>query len=127
MSKYVLDASAVLAVLNQEAGSEKVVRLLSESAINAANYCEVLGKLVDAGVPEKAARESLDLLGIELVDLDQELACIAAGLRPKTRAHGLSLGDRCCLALGLARRHPVITADRSWADLNLGLKIALIR
>lgn len=127
MSKYALDASAVLALLNGESGGARVEALLADAALNAVNYCEVLGKLIDAGMPEDAARESVDLLGVEVVGFDVELAHLAATLRPTTRKLGLSLGDRSCLALGLSRRNTVVTAEKAWAKLKVGVAIDLIR
>ena len=127
MSKYVLDASAVLTLLNQEPGEDRVERILADSVISAVNYCEVLGKLIDAGMPEGAARESVDLLGIEVINFNADLAHIAATLRPVTKQFGLSLGDRSCLALGLTRRHTVVTAERKWGQLQIGVNIDVIR
>lgn len=119
MSKYVLDASAVLALLNQEPGRDQVERVLGESVISAVNACEVLTKLIDAGLPLEEARESFDLLGLEVMDFNKELAEQAASLRSATRKKGLSLGDRCCLALGLHLNLETVTAEREWAKLKL--------
>ncbi len=127
MSKYVLDASAVLALLNQETGKERVEAVLADSCISTVNYCEVLGKLIDAGLPEQDARESVEMLNVEVVGFDVDLARLAAVLRPRTKKLGLSLGDRSCLALALARRNTAVTAERIWAKLKLGVKIELIR
>ena len=126
MSKYVLDASAVLALLNQEPGGDQVEALLADSLISAVNAAEVLTKLVDAGMPDDEALESLELLGLEIVDFDLRLAAQAAALRRPTRKKGLSLGDRCCLALGLTSGYELVTAEREWAKLNL-CPIQLIR
>jgi PIN domain nuclease of toxin-antitoxin system len=119
MSKYVLDASAVLALLNQEPGMDQVEDLLGESIISAVNACEVLTKLIDAGLPMEEAQEGFDLLGLEVVDFNKELAERAASLRAATRKKGLSLGDRCCLALGLHLNLEVVTAEREWAKLKI--------
>ena len=127
MNKYVLDASAVLALLNQEPGKERVEALLADSVISAINYCEVLGKLIDAGLSEEDAQESIDLLGIECLDFDLELARLAAALRPTTKKLGLSLGDRSCLALGIARHSIIVTAERAWGRLKIGMNIDLIQ
>ena len=70
MSKYVLDASAVLALLNQGLGADQVEALLADSLISAMNAAEVLTKLVDAGMPDDEALESLELLGLDIVDFD---------------------------------------------------------
>jgi len=127
VSNYVLDASAVLALLNQEPGMDKVEALLADSCIGTVNYCEVLGKLIDAGMPEADARETIELLNVEVVSFDSDLARLAAVLRPTTKKLGLSLGDRSCLALALSRRNTAVTAERVWSKLKLGVQIDLIR
>jgi ribonuclease VapC len=119
MSKYVLDASAVLALLNQEPGMDKIEGMLGESAISSVNACEVLTKLIDAGMPMDEARESFDLLGLEVVDFNKEMAERAASLRIATRKKGLSMGDRCCIALGIDLKLDVVTAEREWAKLKV--------
>jgi ribonuclease VapC len=119
MSKYVLDASAVLALLNQEPGMDQVEPILGESIISAVNACEVLTKLIDVGLPLEEARESFDLLGLEVMDFNKELAEQVASLRSITKKKGLSLGNRCCLALGLHLNLEIVTAEREWAKLKL--------
>ena len=119
ISKYVLDASAILALLNQETGSERVAALLPESVVSAVNAAEVLSKLVDGGMPIDAACESVDLLRIEVIDFSKKLAEMSASLRSSTRKKGLSLGDRCCLALGMEMESEVVTAEREWDKLKL--------
>ncbi len=127
MSKYVLDASAVLALLNQEPGMDRVEAVLADSCISTVNYCEVLGKLIDAGLPEQDARESVEMLNVEVVGFDVDLARLAAALRSTTKKLGLSLGDRSCLALALSRRNTAMTAERVWPKLKIDVKIELIR
>ncbi len=119
MSKCVLDASAVLALLNDEPGGDRVESALDEAVISAVNLAEVLTKLIDAGMPEDEARQSFDLLGIEVIDFNKQQAETAASLRSATRKKGLSLGDRCCLALGLQMGVEVVTAEREWAKLKV--------
>src|SRR6185312_8026671 len=117
MSKSILDASALLALLKEEPGSEHVVEAITEgAAISTVNYSEVVAKLNEAGMPEDAIHESLDSLGLEIVDFDSELAYLAGLLRPLTKRAGLSLGDRCCLALAQNRNLPVFTTDRQWTN-----------
>ncbi len=119
MSRYVLDASAVLALLNQEPGMNQVEPILEESAISSVNVSETLAKLIDGGLSPDEAQESFDLLSIAVIDFDKEQAEIAAQLRSSTRKKGLSLGDRCCLALGLKTGFEVVTAERQWSNLKL--------
>lgn len=127
VTSWVLDASALLALLNQEPGKDRVEQVLPDSVVGAVNYCEAVGKLIDAGVPENEARNSVGLLNIEIIDFDENLAFLAASIRPSTRKLGLSLGDRSCLALGLARRATVVTTERNWSKLELGVKVEVIR
>ena len=129
----VLDASALLAYLQDEAGSDIVEAALATGAIiNAINYAEVLSRLVDTGQePATAHRRLRDqgLIGdlLNVVPLDEEDSLTIARLRALTRAQGLSLGDRACLATGLRLGRPVITADRHWAALDVNVTVHLIR
>ena len=127
MSKYVLDASALLALLNQEKGKDRVESVVVDSVISAVNYCETLGKLIDGGMTDTDAREAVELINLQVIDFDAGLAQIAAALRPKTKMLGLSLGDRSCLALALVRNDSAITAERAWSKLRIGVKIEVIR
>ena len=128
MSSIVLDGSALLAVLNKEPGSEKLtLELLKRAAGSTVNLAEVHTKLVSqGGDPEEAWEDTLSPIR-DVVAFTAEHAKIAGGLVSQTRSLGLSLGDRACLALGLALKAPVYTADRSWKGLKLGIPIHIIR
>jgi len=127
MSRAVLDASALLALLNEEPGSHIVARHVPEAAMSAVNLCEVAGKLFEKGLAEQEIRGALEPLGFDIHPFDRELAYAAALLRLKTRSLGLSLGDRACLALGLRLHVPVVTADGRWKSLRLGVMVRVIR
>ena len=125
--KNILDAAALLAVLNNETGSNVVIPLLAESAVSTVNLAEVASKLIDAGMDKKAAQTAVSILGIgETVDFDESLAWETARLRPLTKSLGLSLGDRACLALAAKLKVPAVTADREWAKINF-CQVILIR
>ena len=127
MIKNVLDASAVLAVLNGERGEKKVIPLLRESAISTVNLTEVGAKLLEAGMDEASAQIAVSVLGIgQVVDFTEDLAWEAAKLRPLTKQYGLSLGDRACLALATRLYVPAVTADKEWSKLKL-CKVFVIR
>ena len=127
MIKNVLDASAVLAVLNGELGQRKVIPILAESAISSVNLTEVAAKLLEAGMDEAGARLAVSVLGIgEIVDFTKDLAWEAARLRPITKQYGLSLGDRACLALAIKLKVPAVTADKEWSKLKL-CRVIVIR
>lgn len=127
MIKNILDASAVLAVLNCEPGQKKVIPILAESAISSVNLTEVAAKLLEAGMDEAEARLAISVLGIgEIVDFTKDLAWEAARLRPLTKQYGLSLGDRACLALAINLKLPAVTADKEWSKLKF-CKVTVIR
>ncbi len=122
-----LDASAVLAAVLAEPGGEAAFEAMADGAISVVNLCEVLSKLTGNGV---AAEEAVALVGrFELRPLafEPRHAVEAARLRPLTMRLGLSLGDRACLAHARLQAMPILTADRKWAGLDLGLDIRLIR
>lgn len=127
MIKNILDASAVLAVLNGERGEKKVIPILAESAVSSVNLTEVAAKLLETGMDEASALLAVSVLGIgEIVDFTEDLAWQAARLRPLTKQYGLSLGDRVCLALSIKLNVPAVTADKEWAKLKL-CKVIVIR
>lgn len=123
----VLDASAVLALVNSEPGAGVVGEVASEAAVSAVNLSEVIAKLAEGGMPEEAISELLEELHLEIIPFDSEQAYRAGLLRPLTRPFGLSLGDRACIALGLRLGSAVLTTDREWATLDLGLEVRLAR
>jgi PIN domain nuclease of toxin-antitoxin system len=127
VSEIVLDASALMAVLREEPGAAAVEAVLDHAAISAVNLCEVQAKLIEQGTAAELAWSSLVDLDLELVDFDVPQARIAGDLRRLTRARGLSLGDRACLALAQALGLPAMTADRAWAGLEIGIEIRTIR
>ena len=127
MADIILDASALLAHLRGEPGGDMVADRLDSGAICAVNWTEVIQKLVDDGMSDGTIRAALDGISAAVVSFDIPLAEDAGRLRRATRERGLSLGDRACLALARRRGLPVLTADRAWAELDLGVEVVLIR
>lgn len=123
----VLDASALLAYLHDEPGSEAVEKVLSEAMISTVNLAEVIQKAMARSVEVQGLRQDLEALGLSIIPFTETQAEGAAQLWQKTHAFGLSLGDRACLSLGLELALPVLTADQEWRRLELGLEIQLIR
>jgi PIN domain nuclease of toxin-antitoxin system len=128
MERVVLDASAILAVISGEPGSEKLTpNLLARAVSSTVNLAEVQSKLVSRGwTPEQAWEDATSPVR-EIMSFDEEHARIAGDLVIQTRHLGLSLADRACLALGLALKAPVYTADKAWKKLKLSVKIHAIR
>ena len=128
MSRIVLDASALLAVLNGEPGADQLTpQLLNAATSSTVNLAEVQSKLVSRGIdPEDAWEATLSPIR-EAAVFTNEQAKIAGSLVAQTRGLGLSLGDRACLALGIALQAPVYTADKLWKNLKLGIRIHVVR
>ena len=123
----VLDASALLAYLQDEPGGERVRDVLADSVMSSVNWAEVIGKARDERVDTQGLREDLASLGLALEPFSAEQGEIAGRLKERTRRLGLSLGDRACLALGSDRGETVYTADRAWLQLELGVDVEAIR
>ena len=123
----VLDSSAVLAVLRSEPGSDFVLERSKGAAISAVNLAEVISTVIERGATAAAAKRNVARLRMTIVSFDEAQAQRAGELRPLTRHLGLSLGDRACLALAEKLKAVVLTGDRGWARLDLGLEIQLIR
>ena len=127
MSSMVLDASALLALMNAEPGADAVAAAIPDGVISAVNLSEVVAKLTESAIDPSEAWNAATRVAPRVVDFDSTMAREAAALRPATRALGLGFGDRACLALALVRRLPVLTADRQWSALSLGLQIHFMR
>lgn len=128
MNKVVVDSSVLLAVIHQERESETITpEFLTRAIISTVNLAEVQSKLVSSGWPSDEAWADATGSVREVIPFTAEHAQAAGNMIARTRALGLSLGDRACLALGLALRAPVYTADRSWKGLKLGIRIHTIR
>jgi ribonuclease VapC len=133
-SVSILDASAVLAYLQEEKGYDRVEAALDAGLcwLTTVNMCEVLGRLCDHAMPPEEARAAVDDLGVTIVNFDAVLAAQAAFLRIRTNRIGASLGDRACLALaeqasGTGARPVVYTAEKAWTRLTWAFKLVVIR
>lgn len=121
----VLDASALLAWLQDEPGAENVQ--LEGALMNSVNWSEVLQKARQNDVEVEGIREELEALGLELRGFSLEEGTKAAELYPLTRAFGLSLGDRSCLATASLVAGTAVTAESVWKKAEHGVPVRLIR
>ncbi|MYC68885.1 MAG: type II toxin-antitoxin system VapC family toxin [Acidobacteriia bacterium] len=119
MPRAVLDASALLAVLYREPGSVMVEPYFAQVVVSSVNFSEVAAILCDRGIDSQEVLEILSGLSLEVRGFDTEQALMAGARREVTRPLGLSLGDRACLALGIAEGAPILTTDRAWADVPI--------
>lgn len=122
-----LDASAVLALLQDEPGASEVERHLGHAVISTVNWAEVAGVLAARGLPPAPVRVTVEALGIDVEPFDVEAADETGALWTTTRGKGLSLADRSCLAVARGLGLPAVTADREWLDLDVGVDVRCIR
>ena len=123
----VLDASAVLALLQGERGADLVAAHARGGLISAVNLIEVRSKLIDAVNDVEAAMRLVSRVRMVVVPFDAEQARIAGDLWPRVRKRDVSLADRACLALAIQRGAAVLTGDRKWTELDIGVDVRLIR
>jgi ribonuclease VapC len=125
MARCVVDASAVLAWVFSERGSETVEKVLAESAVSTVNLAEVLYRCDEEGMRTDGLEEDLGSLGMALVPFDVADARVAEEVRRAGRREGfrLALGDCCCLATGIRLNLPVVGGDQAWESLRLGIDV----
>jgi ribonuclease VapC len=126
-AEVVADASAIIALLAGEPFEHVDPERIARAWVSAVNLSEVLAKLYEMGLPDPDADAAISLLGLRVAGFDEAQANAAARLKRNTRQAGLSLGDRACLALAQSLECPVITADRAWANVDVGVEVLLIR
>jgi len=129
MAGLILDASALLAMLQDEPGGQIVADALDQARMSTVNYAEVVSHYARLGADRGSIDAMLRPLPLDLVPVDAALALTAGMLRRETAALGLSLGDRFCLALAMHDRLPAWTADRAWLGVpdTLGIEVVAVR
>lgn len=126
-NKTIVDASVLLAILNNEVDISLLVDEIYSASISSVNYSEVVAKLFEWGLSEAEVQTAL-AFDLNIISFDGKLAYLAGQLRPSTKSYGLSFADRACLALAIMDGATALTADRAWAKLDInGLKVKLIR
>lgn len=105
----------------------KVVLETGSGLISSVNYAELVGKLIDHGMPSEIIRETLYDLELDIIEYDENQAFLTGELRTISKTFGLSLGDRACLALGIIKQLPVLTADRIWSNVPVQTQVQVIR
>jgi len=124
---FVLDASALLALLRREPGAERVQAVLPQSVMSSVSLTEVVSKLVARGAPEAEVRAILGAIQPPVLAYEEDLAIDAGVMHASTRSRGLSLGDRACLALARRLAATALTTDRAWREVDVGAAVEVIR
>lgn len=127
-SEYVLDSTALLALIFLEPGFDHVERILAESVISSVNPAETINKLVLRGASVDAVRSTLLALKLRVEEWSEAMAYQSAEFTPFNKSHGLSLGERACLTLAKRLHATAVTADRTWRRApHLGVRIMIFR
>lgn len=123
----VVDASAILALINNEKGSDLVEKMLPNALMSAVNFSEVITVASRNDLDENKVIDLLSDIIPNIIDFDYKQACIASGFDKVTKRFGLSLGDRACIALAKYKNCAVLTADKIWQKLDLDIEVKIIR
>lgn len=126
-ARYVLDSSALIALVRRERGWEKVDAALDRSVICAVNLAESLTKLMHKGGDPRLAERLLRDLELDVLPFDEELAWASRDLCPLAWTHGISFADRACLALARHLRLHALTGDARWKEIDCGAHVTLFR
>lgn len=127
LNRVVLDASAILALIQGEAGSEEVRPLLPRATMSAVNFGETIQRLRRGGMPLETLTQVMTSLVPNPVPFERETAYVAATIHERTRGQGISFGDCACLALAMMLCVPAVTAERKWEKCDVGVDIVRIR
>lgn len=127
MSNVVLDTSAIVAVIKDELGADHVRPVATGAVVSAVILAELASLLTREGAPPDVVTDAIGDFRFLIEPFDHARALAAGLLIARTGHRGLSLGDRASLALAIELGLPVMTADRPWRDLDLGVEILLIR
>ena len=128
MIEYILDSTALIALVGLESGSQQIAGLLKNSAVSAVNLAETANKLLEKGFSQAEVRESLAKLELKVEDWSEAMAYRSTEFTQFNKSHGLSLGDRACLTLAKQLRATAITSDRTWRRLpSLDVRIMIFR
>jgi ribonuclease VapC len=126
--EYVLDATALIAIVETEPGYKRIEELLRNSTISAVNLAESANKLVERGAPAEMVRQVLVKLNLTVEDWTEEMAYRSTEFTRFNKSHGLSLGDRACLTLAKQLHATAVTSDRAWRRIpSLGVSVMIFR
>ena len=128
MIEYILDSTALIALVGLEPGSQRVGGLLDNSAVSAVNLAETANKLLEKGFSQEEVRQSLAKLDLKVEDWSEAMAYRSVQFTRFNKSHGLSLGDRACLTLAKHFQATAVTSDRTWRRLpSLDVRIMILR
>ena len=128
INKIVFDSSALITLFAKELGYEFVRQNLRYAIISSVNIAEVYKYCIEVqNLTEDDSINLIKLSGIKIIDFCKEQAIISAKIIKKTKQYGLSLGDRSCIALAIFKNCPILTCDKIWKKVDLGVEFIMAR
>lgn len=128
MSKIIFDASALIALFAKEEGYLFIKKHMKDAVISSVNIAEVYKYCIEVqGLQKDDAETVIKLSDIKIIDFGHDQALISANIINKTKAHGLSLEDRACIALAIFKNYPILTYDKIWKKLELDVQFIMAR
>ncbi len=124
-----VDASAVLAWIFDERGSDAVEKVLGVSALSTVNLAEVLYRADEDGMRTDGLEQDLRDLGVQIEPFVADDAERVKVIRRQSRKKklSLSLADCCCIATAQRLGVQVVGGDREWDALDLEVEIQPFR
>ena len=127
-NKIVFDSSGLIVLFAKELGYESIRHYMKSAIISSVNIAEVYKYCIEAqNLIEDDCRDLIKLSGIKIIDFCEEQALITAKIIKQTKQYGLSLGDRSCIALAMFKDYPVLTCDKIWQKVDLGIEFIMAR
>lgn len=126
--KIVFDASALITLFAKEKGYENIRQYLRHAVVSSVNIAEVYKYCIETqNLSKEDCINLIKLTGIKIMEFDDEQAMISAEIINDTKNYGLSLGDRACIALAMAKNYPVLTCDKIWQKAKLDVELIMGR
>ncbi|NEQ47574.1 MAG: type II toxin-antitoxin system VapC family toxin [Leptolyngbya sp. SIOISBB] len=125
--RMVFDSSVIMAILRDEPGRDVGEKHLEQAMLSIVNYAEVTSILGRSRPSTTALKRAVQPFEPYVVAINTDIAQMAGALVAETKELGLSLGDRVCLALGISHNLPILTADKTWSQLDLPIEVNQIR
>ncbi|MFU7501632.1 MULTISPECIES: type II toxin-antitoxin system VapC family toxin [unclassified Candidatus Tisiphia] len=127
--KFLLDTSAIIALLKQESGYKILEDVIASSALSSVNLSELVSVLTRSNIKENEIDTIITDIVPDIIPFSESISIKAGKLISLTKDYGLSLGDRACIATGGYYNMEIYTTDRIWLKLSdkLPVKITLVR
>ncbi|WP_342267542.1 type II toxin-antitoxin system VapC family toxin [Candidatus Tisiphia endosymbiont of Empis tessellata] len=124
--KFLLDTSAIIALLKQESGYKILEDVIASSALSSVNLSELVSVLTRSNIKENEIDTIITDIVPDIIPFSESISIKAGKLISLTKDYGLSLGDRACIATGSYYNMEIYTTDKIWLKLSDKLPVKII-